>query len=163
MAFVLEEFPKTFSLSRECRLLSVDPGVHTGVNTLVDNVIHAFQLECHGRDEEWEVAGWICDQVVLLHIDALIVEDFVLIPNAPGGGRDGLSAERLISSLWSVRRERYLSVPVFTQMPALKDQITDERLARGYGIDYGKGNRTKWRHAADASRHLVQYLRRHSA
>lgn len=160
----IEEFPRKFEFACAKNILVVDPGVTTGVNALVDNVVTAFQVESHDRWDQASVCEWILDQFATFGCDVMVMEDFVLEPNAPPGGRDGLSAERMLGGVAALGLARGVlddGVCVF-QNRSLKGQIDDGRLLRR-GFDYSSprsaGGRNKWRHAADCSRHLVQFVR----
>ena len=49
----LEIYGETLHYQWNRRVMSVDPGGTTGVNTLVDNVVRCFQLE------RWSESDWI--------------------------------------------------------------------------------------------------------
>jgi hypothetical protein len=162
----IEIYPVQFPFVCRKNILVVDPGVTTGVNALVDNVVTAIQVEAHSRWDQAEVCEWLLDEFSLRGMDYMVCEDFILEPNAPPGGRDGLSAERMLGGIAALGRFRGRGKGVlgdwncFFQNRSLKGQIDDGRLERK-GFTYADhGGRHHWRHAADCSRHLVQFVRK---
>jgi len=88
-------------------------------------------------------------------ITDLVLEDFILRERT--NGRSLLSPVRLNSKFEDYVRREAPDIQLHLQSPSDKSVITDERLKR-WGL-YMRGQQ----HARDAERHLVLWLRKHSA
>lgn len=152
------------------KILSVDPGTHTGW-AFVDTVVGVAGSFCGGElqvanddpDGDYRMALDLMELAERKGLgeegDHFVVEDFILLPASVKGGmnsaRSGLSSVRVASSLYALlRTQGWSDDEVYWQQPSVMTVIDSGRLKRAGMWVIGS------EHARDAAKHLLIHLRR---
>ena len=131
------------------RLVSVDPGVTTGVSfiTYSDHSVQleqAFQIQNGRRGFIDFLRGTVLS--THLSVDQFVCEDFILRPGVHGAN---IEPAFVIGAMEGVLSNQN----IYMQPASQKKLVNDERLKRLEMFSTG------WPHANDATRHGIIYLR----